>query len=155
MPQSRPLILSAFMMNTTSHILGGAWRQPDAQQHRFNELQHWVELAKILEDGGFDIAFSPMSWASTGITKAAGHRTSAAACKSQPDPLVLSALAATTQPHRAGTDLIGDPNPPVYLRPPALYPGSSDRRKSRVERGYFRTGKLAPQLWRPRPVGTQ
>src|SRR5690625_4154253 len=53
----RPLILSAFLMNTTSHILGGAWRRDEAQQHRFNELQHWVDLVQTLEDGGFDIAF--------------------------------------------------------------------------------------------------
>lgn len=52
-----PLILSAFLMNTTSHIIGGAWRRPEAQQHRFNELQHWVSLVQRLESSGFDIAF--------------------------------------------------------------------------------------------------
>ena len=95
----RPLILSAFMMNTTSHILGGAWRYDEAQQHRFNELQHWVELVKTLEDGGFDIAFfadvvgvygdHEGGWAShvrRGLQVPAN------------DPLVLlSALAATTR----------------------------------------------------------
>ena len=30
----RPLILSAFMMNTTSHILGGAWRREEAQDRK-------------------------------------------------------------------------------------------------------------------------
>ncbi|GAA1138682.1 NtaA/DmoA family FMN-dependent monooxygenase [Nesterenkonia lutea] len=53
----RPLILSAFLMNTTSHIIGGAWRREEAEQHRFNELGHWTSLVKKLEDAGFDIAF--------------------------------------------------------------------------------------------------
>lgn len=53
----KPLILSAFLMNTTSHIIGGAWRRPEAEQHRFNELGHWVSLVQKLESEGFDIAF--------------------------------------------------------------------------------------------------
>ncbi|WP_218220834.1 NtaA/DmoA family FMN-dependent monooxygenase [Nesterenkonia sp. Act20] len=53
----KPLILSAFLMNTTSHIIGGAWRREEAQQHRFNELSHWTSLVKKLEGAGFDIAF--------------------------------------------------------------------------------------------------
>jgi long-chain alkane monooxygenase len=44
-------------MNTTSHILQGVWRQPDAKQTNFNSLEHWVELAKILERGRFDFIF--------------------------------------------------------------------------------------------------
>jgi len=52
-----PLSFSAFVMNTTGHITQGTWRRPDAQQHRFNELDHWVELAKTLERGKFDFIF--------------------------------------------------------------------------------------------------
>ena len=56
--QERPrLLLSAFLMNTSSHILGGMWRHPQAQQHRFNELNLWVDLAKKLEDAKFDALF--------------------------------------------------------------------------------------------------
>lgn len=51
------LLLSAFLMNTTSHILGGQWRHPEAQQHRFNELKLWVDLAKDLEAAKFDAIF--------------------------------------------------------------------------------------------------
>ncbi|GED99381.1 LLM class flavin-dependent oxidoreductase [Gordonia crocea] len=55
---SRPLLrLSAFVMNTTSHILHGAWRRPEAQQHNFNSLEHWVSLARKLEEGKFDFIF--------------------------------------------------------------------------------------------------
>jgi hypothetical protein len=40
-----PLHFSAFVMNTTSHILQGVWRQPEAGQTNFNSLEHWVQLA--------------------------------------------------------------------------------------------------------------
>jgi FMN-dependent oxidoreductase (nitrilotriacetate monooxygenase family) len=51
------LLLSAFLMNTPSHILGGQWRHPEAQQHRFNELKLWTDLARQLEDAKFDALF--------------------------------------------------------------------------------------------------
>lgn len=100
MPENqRPrLLLSAFLMNTTSHILGGLWRKPEAQQHRFNELKLWTDLAKDLEAAKFDALFFADvvglygdydgGWASH-IEK--GLQVPAN------DPLVLaSALAATT-----------------------------------------------------------
>ncbi len=52
-----PLVLSAFVMNTTSHIFQGTWRHPDAGQTGFNSLEHWVDLARLLERGGFDLVF--------------------------------------------------------------------------------------------------
>lgn len=52
-----PLLFSAFVMNTSSHILHGVWRRPDAGQTDFNSLALWVALAKELEAGGFDVIF--------------------------------------------------------------------------------------------------
>jgi long-chain alkane monooxygenase len=52
-----PLHFSAFVMNTTSHILQGVWRRPDAGQTDFNSLEHWVHLARVLERGHFDFIF--------------------------------------------------------------------------------------------------
>ncbi|MEE1621756.1 NtaA/DmoA family FMN-dependent monooxygenase [Zafaria sp. Z1313] len=57
-PSRRPrLLLSAFLMNTPSHILGGQWRHPEAQQHRYNELSLWKDLARELEAARFDALF--------------------------------------------------------------------------------------------------
>ncbi len=53
----RPLHFAAFVMNTTGHIIQGTWRRPGAQQTSFNDLDHWVELAKTLERGKFDAIF--------------------------------------------------------------------------------------------------
>ena len=52
-----PLLFSAFVMNTASHIVQGTWRLPDAGQTDFNSLDHWVDLAKLLERGRFDAIF--------------------------------------------------------------------------------------------------
>ncbi len=54
---ARPLLFSAFVMNTASHILHGLWRRPDAQQMDFDSLELWVELARTLERGRFDMLF--------------------------------------------------------------------------------------------------
>ncbi|MDN5582973.1 MULTISPECIES: LLM class flavin-dependent oxidoreductase [unclassified Corynebacterium] len=56
-PAQPPLKFAAFVMNTTSHILHGAWRRPEARQHDFNDLDHWVELARTLERARFDAIF--------------------------------------------------------------------------------------------------
>ncbi|WP_232716435.1 LLM class flavin-dependent oxidoreductase [Gordonia metallireducens] len=57
MSEPEPLRFAAFVMNTTSHILHGAWRAPDARQTDFNSLQHWIDLAKTLEEARFDFIF--------------------------------------------------------------------------------------------------
>ncbi|MER5390662.1 LLM class flavin-dependent oxidoreductase [Saccharopolyspora sp. NPDC002686] len=49
--------LSAFVMATTSHILEGQWRHPEAQQHRFDELSLWTDLVQQLEAAKFDAIF--------------------------------------------------------------------------------------------------
>ena len=53
----KPLLFSAFVMNTASHILHGVWRQPGAGQVNFNSLGFWVDLARELEAGLFDVLF--------------------------------------------------------------------------------------------------
>ncbi|MCH5644403.1 LLM class flavin-dependent oxidoreductase [Gordonia sp. ABSL49_1] len=57
MSDAKPLNFAAFVMNTTSHILHGAWRAPEARQTDFNSLTHWIELAKTLEQARFDFIF--------------------------------------------------------------------------------------------------
>ena len=52
-----PLRFAAFTQNTSSFVYHGLWRQPDGLQRRFNELEFWVDVAKILDEGGFDAMF--------------------------------------------------------------------------------------------------
>ncbi len=57
MPDKKRLILNLFEMNTPSHITHGLWRLPGNNRERFNDIDYWIELAQLLEDGGFDGVF--------------------------------------------------------------------------------------------------
>lgn len=54
---TKPLLFSAFVMNTASHITQGLWRDPSGDQIRFNDIDLWISLAKRLEEGRFDAIF--------------------------------------------------------------------------------------------------
>ncbi len=46
-----------FEMNTVGHISHGLWVHPANTRHRFNDLDFWIEEAKLLEAGLFDAVF--------------------------------------------------------------------------------------------------
>lgn len=46
-----------FEMNTVGHISHGLWTDPRNTRHRFNDIEFWVEEAKLLEEGLFDAVF--------------------------------------------------------------------------------------------------
>lgn len=37
----------------SGHQSPGLWRHPDDESHRFDDTEHWVELAKLLEEAKF------------------------------------------------------------------------------------------------------
>ncbi|ORY14516.1 luciferase-like domain-containing protein [Clohesyomyces aquaticus] len=49
----RKLILNAFVEMCSGHQSPGLWRHPEDHSHEFNDIDHWVELAKLLEDAKF------------------------------------------------------------------------------------------------------
>ncbi|KAK3689290.1 luciferase-like domain-containing protein [Podospora appendiculata] len=49
----KSLIINAFVEMCIGHQSPGLWRHPDDQSHRFNDIEHWVELAKLLEEAKF------------------------------------------------------------------------------------------------------
>ncbi|QYF74169.1 NtaA/DmoA family FMN-dependent monooxygenase [Cryobacterium sp. PAMC25264] len=51
------LILNLFEMNCVSHITHGLWQLPGNNRQRFNDIDYWIELAQLLEAGGFDAVF--------------------------------------------------------------------------------------------------
>jgi len=53
----RPLHFNAFVMNTNSHIQHGHWRRPDAEQVDFEDVDVWIDLARVLEEAKFDAMF--------------------------------------------------------------------------------------------------
>src|SRR3954447_18845209 len=57
MTQKKRLILNLFEMNCVSHITHGLWRLPENNRERFNDIEYWTDLARLLEAGGFDAVF--------------------------------------------------------------------------------------------------
>jgi len=53
----KPISFNLFEMNCVGHISHGLWVHPDNNRHRFNDIDFWVEEAKILEEGLFDSVF--------------------------------------------------------------------------------------------------
>ncbi|WP_334175154.1 NtaA/DmoA family FMN-dependent monooxygenase [Pseudoxanthobacter sp.] len=56
MPKSE-IILNAFTMNAVSHVNYGLWRHDEDQAFRHDDLDYWIGLAEVLEEGGFDAVF--------------------------------------------------------------------------------------------------
>jgi len=44
-------------MNCVGHISHGLWAHPENTRHRFNDIDFWIEEAKLLEEGLFDSVF--------------------------------------------------------------------------------------------------
>src|SRR5205814_9798501 len=49
--------LNAFDMNCVAHQSPGLWTHPRDRADRYNTLDYWVELARVLERGKFDASF--------------------------------------------------------------------------------------------------
>lgn len=54
---SSPFVLAGFTMSVPSHGNFGLWRHPADQTSRYTDLRYWVELAQLLDTGGFDALF--------------------------------------------------------------------------------------------------
>jgi len=53
----RQIRLNAFDMNCVAHQSPGLWTHPRDRADRYNTLEYWVELARVLERGKFDALF--------------------------------------------------------------------------------------------------
>ncbi|MCC4907916.1 LLM class flavin-dependent oxidoreductase [Microbacterium sp. cx-59] len=51
------IILNAFEMSCVTHQAPGLWRHPDNRADRYNRLDYWADLARLLERGTFDAVF--------------------------------------------------------------------------------------------------
>ena len=54
---ARPIRFNAFQMNTVGHQSPGLWAHPRDRSHHYRDPEHWVELARLLEEGLFDGVF--------------------------------------------------------------------------------------------------
>ena len=57
MSVTREILFNAFVMNCVAHQSPGLWRHPDDRSVDYTSLQHWADLARLLERGKFDAMF--------------------------------------------------------------------------------------------------
>ena len=86
-------------MSTPSHGNFGMWRHPDDKTSSYTDLSYWVDLAKTLDDGGFDALFIADA---VGQLDVYGGDAAAALTRGVQTPvtdplLVVSAMAAATR----------------------------------------------------------
>ncbi|WP_432561296.1 NtaA/DmoA family FMN-dependent monooxygenase [Kineococcus sp. SYSU DK003] len=53
----RPLLLAAFEINAPNLTSQGLWAHPEQTTLQYKDIDHWLDLARLLEDGGFDLLF--------------------------------------------------------------------------------------------------
>ncbi|TLD14855.1 hypothetical protein PspLS_10798 [Pyricularia sp. CBS 133598] len=51
--RKKQLVINAFVEMCSGHQSPGLWRHPADESWRFNDVDHWVELAKLLEEAKF------------------------------------------------------------------------------------------------------
>jgi FMN-dependent oxidoreductase (nitrilotriacetate monooxygenase family) len=93
-----PFVLAAFTMSTVSHGNFGLWRHPHDQTAHYTDIRYWVELAKLLDAGGFDALFVADA---VGQLDVFGGDAAAALTRAVQTPvtdplLAVSAMAAAT-----------------------------------------------------------
>ncbi|MCI4675246.1 LLM class flavin-dependent oxidoreductase [Candidatus Mycolicibacterium alkanivorans] len=94
-----PFVLSAFTMSTVSHGNFGLWRHPEDRTAQYTTLNYWVDLARLLDAGGFDLLFIADA---VGQLDVFGGNADAALTHAVQTPvtdplLVVSAMAAATE----------------------------------------------------------
>jgi FMN-dependent oxidoreductase (nitrilotriacetate monooxygenase family) len=94
-----PFVLSAFSMSTVSHGNFGMWRHPEDRTSNYTDVRYWVELAELLDTGGFDVLFLADA---VGQLDVFGGDASAALRRGVQTPvtdplLAVSAMAAATE----------------------------------------------------------
>ncbi|WGL53973.1 NtaA/DmoA family FMN-dependent monooxygenase [Nocardioides sp. BP30] len=95
----KPIILGAFEINQVNLTSQGMWAHPEQTTHRYTDLDHWVDLAVLLERGGFDFMFVADSYGyphMNGITRPVVIEQAVEVPNNDPMMLV-SAMAAVTE----------------------------------------------------------
>ncbi len=57
MTEPNPIYFNAFEMITPVHQSPGLWRHPDSRALDYTRLEHWTELAQLVENAGFSSVF--------------------------------------------------------------------------------------------------
>ena len=113
----KSLIMNAFVEMCSGHHSPGLWKHPDDRSSEFNSLDHWVELAKLLEDAKFHGIFIADVLGGYDVYKQSlGPAVGSAAQWPVNEPLaVVSAMAAATKSLGFGVTVATTYEQPYHL----------------------------------------
>ncbi|RJE23496.1 xenobiotic compound monooxygenase [Aspergillus sclerotialis] len=115
----KSLILNAFVQMCSGHQSPGLWRHPEDESWRFNDVDHWIELAKLLESAKFHGIFIADVLGCYDVYKGPRNITPATISGAQwpnNEPLaVIPAMAAATQNISFGVTASTTYEPPFHL----------------------------------------
>ena len=133
--KNEPLALFAFDVFAPTHLTATSWRSEGDEGHRHNDLQYWVDTARMLEDANFDGIFFADTvgvhdvYAGTGD---AAMRDAAQFPINDPTVLVSGMAAVTRAPHLRG-HLLTDLRTAIPAGPPVQQPGPPHQRPGGME----------------------
>ena len=97
----KQIILNAFVMNTPGHLAAGQWRNPRNKTDQYKKLSFWTDLAKLLDEAGFQSMFIADTLGPYDVYKGPANVVPALSSGAQfpvNDPLYLvPAMAAATK----------------------------------------------------------
>ena len=95
----KPFVLNGFAMNVVGHISAGLWRHPDDKAHDYTSLEYWTNLARLLDEGGFESLFIADALGHLDVYQGSAEASLRTAAQSPVnDPVLLvSAMAAATR----------------------------------------------------------
>jgi alkanesulfonate monooxygenase SsuD/methylene tetrahydromethanopterin reductase-like flavin-dependent oxidoreductase (luciferase family) len=115
--QAKSLIINAFVESCSGHQSPGLWRHPEDESWRFNEIEHWVEFAKLLEAAKFHgIFIADVLGGYDVYKKSLDPAIISGAQWPVNEPLaIVSAMAATTSSIGFGVTVSTTYEPPYHL----------------------------------------
>ena len=138
---TKQISFNLFEMNCVGHISHGLWAHPENTRHRFNDIDFWIQEARLLEEGLFDSVFlADVIGTYDGYRN--GPETALAESVQIPsnDPLlVIPAMAAVTKHPGLRSDILDDVRAAIFSfastrfdpRPSDLREGTSAGTSSR------------------------
>ncbi|KAK4041826.1 luciferase-like domain-containing protein [Parachaetomium inaequale] len=119
MTTKKQLIINAFVESCSGHQSPGLWAHPDDQSSNFNDVKHWVKLAKLLEAGKFHGIFIADVLGAYDVYKGPRNPDPAVVSGAQwpvNEPLaVVSAMAAATESLGFGVTVATTYEQPYHL----------------------------------------
>lgn len=88
--------LGVFEVNGINHLTQGIWAHPDQHRVQYNDVDYWINIARILERGKFDFMFFADTYGYPKKGKELAFREAAGTPSNDP-MLLIPALAVSTK----------------------------------------------------------